>query len=245
MALLFSAYSIGNLCSGCCDDCAQILGTPRAKCCKVSGQTRCYDPNDCLKCVGDGEVKELVDDCNTGDNLAEGKTSCCSGECYNNTCYKCEAKKVVENYDTSKQGCCSVGGKFDLETCFGCDSEDIIKYSCLSTQTCCEGKCIEPDDPCRSCSEPTSTKLSGVLTEKCKDNPVNKDCCGGTCWNATLDGCLTCDNGSLIQKTDCLCCSTTIIYNLTTATQSKCCKISQHELCCESGECADQCKGCS
>lgn len=234
---LFQPEVIGNLCKDCCD-CKGIIWEPDVKCCTVNGVKKCYNPKkDCQECIGTAPNQTLRKYCEEGDNLLKGKTSCCNGECFCNTCDKCQNKKTIKDYNPEKEGCCCKGGKFKLKTCFFCNQNDEKTSTCTEDMSiCCDGECIKSENnPCEKCNKESDE--IGVIEKTCNSDDL-PDCCGGTCWNQNKDKCQMCDtvNGKLVKKQDCeFCCE----YQGT----KNCCK--KNEKCCPRGTCVSECEECT
>jgi hypothetical protein len=246
----FKPYAVGNLCSGCCDNCIERLSDPAAKCCQSlpTSYKECYTPNDCKECKDDTpSSKKVVNYCTDPDNvyLAEKKTSCCFGECYDSRCYKCtgtrDQHKVEPLFDPDTEGCCD-GTIYSKLECKKCVDKKVVT-SCEDPEkpSCCNGSgdCYK-DGSCESCGplSPPQNKKTAKVTRKCEFDRENPDCCGGTCWNSAKNGCKTCKDDTLIDTPDCgVCCGPD------SSGYSKCC---QKQKCCSiTNECYDpSCSEC-
>jgi hypothetical protein len=187
----FKPFAVGNLCSACCEDCISRLNDPDAKCCQSLGSTisikECYKPKiECKICQtisNDPLTQKVISYCTDPEYGAvrEKKTSCCNGECYDN-CYKCESNALVENYNSSIEGCCA-GTKFPID-CKNCC------YICKET----------PQSFTNIYGDAIAYTQKTLIQNKCTDsdsgywNPNTPDCCWGTCWNSTTDKCTICDD---------------------------------------------------
>ena len=201
----FKPFSVGNLCSACCENCIEKLKDPDAKCCQSLGTNitikQCYKPKiECKRCQttsNDPLTKKVISYCTDPEYGAvrEKKTSCCNGECHDN-CYECQMVAhsnfnnditefyldLLTNYDIYKEDCCA-GTKFPID-CKNCCS------ICKET----------PQSFTNIYGETIEYTQKTLIENKCIDpnsgywHPDTPDCCWGDCWNSTKDNCRICDD---------------------------------------------------
>lgn len=184
----------------------------------------------CKACVKDNNNNLTVIE-NKCSSRTDGKTSCCGGVCFDNTCHKCSNGSIIPDSAKDSSASCCGGHKLQFgEFCckdglYGKREVYTAPYSCCANTLGDTGIYNPNIQGCCKYGTNDKNTIYDILTEKCcpdldQDYKVisktYRDCCGTTtidkfkekcCTDATPNYsvkqvCEDCNNGSPLKKYD-------------------------------------------